>query len=114
MAAAADSKAWREGDLGGASGETVLDAIAAGAGKLGKPIAVEGHTDAKGSVAYNKKLSDRRAASVRSYLMQKGVTEDRITSVGYGKIVSIASNDTDEGRAQNRRVVIVVSPEDAS
>ncbi|MBA4284603.1 MAG: hypothetical protein C0434_03610 [Xanthomonadaceae bacterium] len=75
-------------------------------------VEIGGHTDAKGSVSYNKKLSDRRAASVRSYLMQKGVAQDRITSVGYGKIVAIASNDTDEGRALNRRVELTVTDAD--
>ncbi|WP_293387490.1 OmpA family protein [Nevskia sp.] len=72
-------------------------------------VEIGGHTDAKGSVKYNKKLSDARAASVRTYLMQKGISADRMTSVGYGKIVAIASNDTDEGRALNRRVELTVT-----
>ena len=72
-------------------------------------VEIGGHTDAKGTVKYNKKLSDARAASVRTYLMEKGVSADRMTSVGYGKIVAIASNDTDEGRALNRRVELTVT-----
>lgn len=75
-------------------------------------VEIGGHTDAKGSVKYNKKLSDERAASVRTYLMEKGVTAERMTSVGYGKIVAIASNDTDEGRALNRRVELTVTDSD--
>lgn len=75
-------------------------------------VEIGGHTDAKGSVAYNKKLSDRRAASVRAYLTEMGVAPERMTSVGYGKIVAIASNDTDEGRALNRRVELTVTDAD--
>lgn len=75
-------------------------------------VEIGGHTDAKGSVAYNKKLSDRRAAAVRAYLAGKGVAAERMTSTGYGKIVAIASNDTDEGRALNRRVELTVTDAD--
>jgi outer membrane protein OmpA-like peptidoglycan-associated protein len=67
-------------------------------------VEVAGHTDSRGSDAYNEKLSDRRAKSVRDYFISQGVPADRLTAVGYGETKPIATNDTDEGRAQNRRV----------
>ena len=67
-------------------------------------IEIAGHTDSVGSDEYNQNLSEARAASVREYLLGKGVDADRITAKGYGESQPIASNDTDEGRAQNRRV----------
>jgi len=69
-------------------------------------IAVKGYTDSVGSAAYNKKLSKMRAVAVRTRLIQLGVDPDRITAEGYGEADPIASNDTPEGRYQNRRVVI--------
>ena len=65
---------------------------------------VEGHTDNKGSQNYNLPLSERRAASVKAYLESKGVPAARMKSVGYGLSLPITTNDTDEGRARNRRV----------
>jgi outer membrane protein OmpA-like peptidoglycan-associated protein len=67
-------------------------------------IVVAGHTDSRGSEAYNMKLSQRRADAVRGYLVDHGVAASRITTKGYGESEPVASNDTDEGRAQNRRV----------
>ncbi len=68
---------------------------------------IEGHTDSKGTDAYNQKLSERRAHSVVNYLTQRlGVEKDRMLAVGYGKSKPIAENDTDEGRQKNRRVQI--------
>ena len=69
-------------------------------------IEVAGHTDSMGSDAYNLALSDRRAASVRSYLVKQGVPTANIYSKGYGERVPVATNNTDEGRALNRRVEI--------
>jgi outer membrane protein OmpA-like peptidoglycan-associated protein/tetratricopeptide (TPR) repeat protein len=66
-------------------------------------IEISGHTDNKGSADLNKKLSDGRAKAVVDYLISKGITGDRLTYVGYGKEQPIASNDTEEGRQQNRR-----------
>lgn len=71
-------------------------------------IIVKGHTDSKGNDAYNQKLSERRAASVRDYLVKKGIDASKIRSIGYGETQPIATNDTAEGRAQNRRTEIVV------
>lgn len=68
-------------------------------------LVVEGHTDSKGSDGYNKVLSQKRADAVKMYITSKGVDYSRIKSIGYGEDMPIASNDTDEGRALNRRVV---------
>jgi len=73
-----------------------------------RKISVEGHTDAQGNDASNLKLSQDRADAVRSYLVQQGVDADRISAVGKGETTPVASNDTAEGRANNRRVEIVV------
>lgn len=71
---------------------------------------IEGHTDSRGAAAYNQSLSERRAASVRDYLVsQGGVSAGRLTSRGYGETRPKASNDTAEGRQENRRVSAVVS-----
>jgi outer membrane protein OmpA-like peptidoglycan-associated protein len=71
-------------------------------------VRVEGHTDWIGSDAYNQKLSERRAASVRDYLIGKGIAPDRLIAVGYGKSRPIADNNTTQGRARNRRVEFTV------
>jgi OOP family OmpA-OmpF porin len=69
-------------------------------------LVLEGHTDSRGSDAYNIDLSSRRAAAVKQKLAADyGIDADRISSVGYGESRPIASNQTDEGRARNRRVV---------
>jgi len=75
----------------------------------GLKLAVEGHTDSVGSDAYNQKLSENRAQSARDYLVSEGVTADSIVSRGFGKTAPIASNDTSQGRQQNRRVEVIVS-----
>jgi outer membrane protein OmpA-like peptidoglycan-associated protein len=67
-------------------------------------VEIAGHTDSKGSDAYNLGLSQRRAASVRDYLVGKGVEASRLVAKGYGETEPVADNKTDEGRAQNRRV----------
>jgi outer membrane protein OmpA-like peptidoglycan-associated protein len=88
-----------------------LDQVAAALKDQGdvKPIVVEGYTDSVGTDAANQKLSKDRAESVRSYLVSKGVPADKISSVGKGKSNPVASNDTPDGRANNRRVEIVVA-----
>jgi outer membrane protein OmpA-like peptidoglycan-associated protein len=73
-------------------------------------IDVYGHTDATGSDAYNQALSERRAIAVADYLAGRGVQSARIATRGYGKTQPIASNDTDAGRAANRRVEIKIVP----
>ncbi|MGI9077663.1 MAG: OmpA family protein [Gemmatimonadaceae bacterium] len=71
-------------------------------------IVVEGHTDSQGSDAYNQKLSEDRAASVRASLVTGGVDASNITSKGFGESQPVATNDTPAGRQQNRRVEVVV------
>ena len=73
-----------------------------------KLIRIEGHTDDRGKDSLNMDLSQRRARSVRKYLMGKGVEPNRLESVGYGKNQPIADNETDEGRAKNRRVEFTI------
>ena len=72
-------------------------------------VQVEGYTDSVGGDAYNQKLSENRANAVHDFLVQNGVPAANVTSVGYGKADPVASNDTASGRAQNRRVNLVVS-----
>lgn len=73
-------------------------------------VDVYGHTDSTGSDAYNQSLSERRADSVAQYLVSRGVESARLEALGYGETQPIASNDTIEGRGQNRRVEIKVVP----
>ncbi len=76
-----------------------------------KSVKVVGHTCTVGSAAYNQGLSERRAASVRAYLVQSGIDANLITSVGKGETQPVASNETREGRAQNRRVEVEITSE---
>ena len=71
-------------------------------------VLVKGHTDSVGSDAYNEKLSKRRADSVAAFLVSQGVAADKIKTEGLGESQPVADNATDAGRAQNRRVEIVV------
>jgi outer membrane protein OmpA-like peptidoglycan-associated protein len=71
-------------------------------------MVVEGHTDSQGGASYNQDLSQRRADSVRAYLVSHGVASDRVTAQGFGLTRPISDNTTAEGRANNRRVEIVV------
>lgn len=68
-------------------------------------VTVEGHTDNTGNAAANQRLSEARAQSAMKYLADKGIAADRMTAVGYGQTRPVADNATDEGKAQNRRVV---------
>ena len=70
-------------------------------------LEIQGHTDSRGSDRYNLRLSDRRAAAVREYLLGRGIESSRLTSHGYGEARPIESNRTDMGRAANRRVEFV-------
>jgi len=72
-------------------------------------LQVEGHTDSVGSDEYNQNLSEQRAEAVRDYLVQQGIATDSIEARGFGKTEPIASNETPEGRQQNRRVELVLS-----
>jgi outer membrane protein OmpA-like peptidoglycan-associated protein len=74
----------------------------------GYTLSIEGHTDSVGSSDYNLDLSERRAASVRSYLVEQGLSPSDISASGKGESQPVASNDTSSGRQENRRVEIVV------
>ena len=77
-------------------------------------IVVEGHTDSQGGATFNQDLSQKRAESVRSYLVSHGVAADRISAQGFGPTRPVADNTSAEGRANNRRVEIVVQPSGGS
>ena len=72
-------------------------------------INIYGYTDSKGTDEYNLSLSDRRAASVKAYLVSKGIASSRMNTMGMGEASPIASNDTEAGRAQNRRVEFAIT-----
>jgi OOP family OmpA-OmpF porin len=71
-----------------------------------RKVSIEGHTDNRGSESYNMGLSQRRAESVRAFLIRSGVSPERISAEGLGEAYPVASNDTPAGRLQNRRVEI--------
>jgi outer membrane protein OmpA-like peptidoglycan-associated protein len=81
--------------------------------QIGK-VEVSGHTDSRGSDSYNLQLSDDRAKAVLEYLTNRGVKPERLVAQGYGETLPIASNRTDSGRAQNRRVEFTILGEHAS
>jgi outer membrane protein OmpA-like peptidoglycan-associated protein len=73
-------------------------------------ISVEGHTDNVGGTDYNQKLSEQRASSVATYLSQQGIPADRLMAIGFGENRPLGSNNTEDGRSQNRRVEIHLEP----
>jgi outer membrane protein OmpA-like peptidoglycan-associated protein/predicted acylesterase/phospholipase RssA len=82
-------------------------------------VSIEGHTDSKGTDAYNQRLSERRAKAVRQYLMSRGVEPSRLSTIGKGETAPIAENmkdgkDNPEGRAMNRRVELIVTQPEAT
>lgn len=96
-------------DLTGGAGPN-LDKLAAFLGEYGdRTVLIEGHTDNVGSDQSNQLLSQRRAESVRSYLVNRGVQANRVTTAGLGEGSPVASNDTTTGRQQNRRVEVIIS-----
>jgi outer membrane protein OmpA-like peptidoglycan-associated protein len=74
-----------------------------------RTLVIEGHTDSVGSESSNQSLSQRRADSVRQYLLQQGVAANRLTAVGQGENSPVASNDSTSGRALNRRVEVIIA-----
>ncbi len=89
----------------------VLDSVAIVLEEYDKTnIYIYGHTDSTGTDEINDKLSKERADSVSRYLISRGINSPRITSLGYGSKYPIASNNTEDGRAQNRRVEIEILP----
>jgi outer membrane protein OmpA-like peptidoglycan-associated protein len=88
-----------------------LDSVAIVLNKFNKTlIDVNGHTDSTGSLAHNQGLSERRAASVANYLGSRGVDQRRMSTLGFGPSQPVASNATPDGRAQNRRVEVLIAP----
>jgi len=84
---------------------TLLDKLVKTANQCPKKrISIGGHTDSTGSAAYNLDLSSNRAKSVKAYMVKKGITEKRLLAIGYGELNPIASNETKELRAKNRRI----------
>jgi outer membrane protein OmpA-like peptidoglycan-associated protein len=77
----------------------------------GLQLDIEGHTDATGSDELNQTLSERRAGTVQSYLIQQGLLAESVTAKGFGKTMPVADNSTSAGRQQNRRVEIILSGE---
>jgi outer membrane protein OmpA-like peptidoglycan-associated protein len=76
-------------------------------------LVVKGHTDSQGSDSLNLKLSEERADTVRRYLVSQGVSASRVSAIGFGEQLPLASNDTEAGRQQNRRVEIEIRPSEA-
>lgn len=74
-----------------------------------RALVIEGHTDSVGSDSYNQELSQRRADSVKAFLISAGVAPNRVTAVGKGESLPVASNDSSSGRQMNRRVEIVIA-----
>lgn len=71
-------------------------------------VLIVGHTDSTGPADYNQRLSERRAQSAAAYLRSEGISQDRLETVGRGEFEPIATNDTDDGRQENRRVEIAI------
>jgi OOP family OmpA-OmpF porin len=71
-------------------------------------VRIEGHTDADGEDDYNLSLSDQRAKSVMAYLVEHGVAAERLSAKGYGELRPVAPNDTEDGKAKNRRVDFMI------
>jgi outer membrane protein OmpA-like peptidoglycan-associated protein len=94
-----------------ATAQAKLDQVAEALKESKRSIVVEGHADSQGPAGYNLDLSQRRAQSVRDYLVDRGVPEEQIRARGYGSERPVADNASAEGRANNRRVEIVVEPE---
>jgi OOP family OmpA-OmpF porin len=98
-----------------AESRPVLDEVAADLKKYPQlQIELQGHTDSVGSDAFNLRLSDQRAQSVRDYLLSQGVGTRQLDAKGYGESQPVADNTTDAGRAENRRVVmrVIANPGD--
>jgi outer membrane protein OmpA-like peptidoglycan-associated protein len=75
-------------------------------------LIIKGHTDSQGDDRYNQKLSQERAENVRTYLVSEGISPSRITAIGFGSKMPVATNASAEGRQQNRRVEIEIRPDD--
>lgn len=102
--------AFDKSNLTKAAKDTLQQAVAILKEQPDIRIEIQGHTDNVGSDAYNQALSERRAASVKAFLIEQGIAASRITTVGFGESRPVAENDTAAGRALNRRVAIIEIP----
>jgi OOP family OmpA-OmpF porin len=92
-----------------AKGRAILDELIPGLkANPGMKVTLAGHTCSIGSERYNQGLSERRAQSVYNYLAANGIAAERMTVFGYGEMRPAFSNDTEEGRAKNRRVEVII------
>ena len=97
-------------NIKGAESFDLLNTIASAANRCPSfRIEIGGHTDSIGDAGYNQRLSEARAATVKNYLSDQQVEADRLTAVGFGEVNPSATNDTAEGRAENRRITFTVS-----
>ncbi|MEE9272674.1 MAG: OmpA family protein [Robiginitomaculum sp.] len=102
--------AYNRAAIRGAQSLALLGSLASAANQCSSfRISVEGHTDADGKEAYNRELSQRRADAVVEYLIGNGVNVENISAIGYGETNPIASNDTPQGMAKNRRIEFKVT-----
>jgi outer membrane protein OmpA-like peptidoglycan-associated protein len=99
-------------DLRSAAQQNLRDLVASLEEYEGTEVLVVGHTDSTGEAAYNQALSERRAASARTFLIGAGLDAGRVRAVGMGENEPIASNDTDAGRQENRRVEVAIFASD--
>jgi outer membrane protein OmpA-like peptidoglycan-associated protein len=91
------------------SSQTTLEDVAGVLTEFSKTaVVIQGHTDSTGSETHNQSLSERRASSVRNYLLGRGIDPERMISVGYGEGHPVTTNDTPDGRQMNRRVDILL------
>lgn len=93
-----------------ANARTLLDDVVADLKNFSDvEVEISGHTDSRGDASYNQKLSERRANSVRDYLVDNGIADNRLSTVGYGLTRPIGDNETTEGQAENRRVELRIT-----
>jgi len=86
----------------------ILDNVVAVLKKLSDlNIEIQGHTDSDGSEIYNQNLSEKRAVSVKKYLVSSGISKTRLSTVGVGESMPVAENNTAEGKAKNRRIEFI-------
>ena len=100
---------YNKSDLGGSAENNLEKLVGILKAYPDTNIEIQGHTDSKGSGKYNMGLSERRASTVATYLRGGGVPSSRITIKGYGENAPVASNNTEDGRAQNRRVTFLIT-----
>ena len=102
--------AFDKSDLTDASRQTIQDLASILNKYPDTDLTIQGQTASKGTASYNQTLSETRAGKVAEYLKTQGVAAARVTAVGFGELQPVATNETDEGRAENRRVTFVIIP----